>query len=168
VQSYHSLKATAKDYTHDDFITGVYMIDLPTTLSISSVFRRGLPDTTYLQNPSFAQVLQEVLQAGDIVVPGLHDQPRRGFGEKPLRKYFEHGWLHNEVFSPTEALYTFLSPLHMRYVQWMLLGNLDNGVISENSIVDFILAVICKFIPFNLSARRTFGATTQSTPEAQF
>jgi hypothetical protein len=73
-----------------------------------------------------------------------------------------------KFFSPTEALYTFLSPLHMRYVQWMLLGNLDNGVISENSIVDFILAVICKFIPFNQSARRTFGATTQSTPEAQF
>jgi len=53
----------------------------------------------------------------------------------------------------------------MWYVQWRLLGNLDGGVISENNIVDFIIAVIHKFIPLSLSARQTFGTTTQSIPE---
>lgn len=147
---------------------GVYMFDLLKTLSTSSVFGRGLPATTHLQNPSFTQVFWEVLQTGGIVVPEPLDQLGRVSEKTPLRKCFEHGWLHNEVFSPTEVLYTFASPLHMRYVQWMLLGNLDEGVISENSIVDFVITVIRKFIPLNLSARRMFGTTTQSTPEAQF
>jgi len=50
----------------------------------------------------------------------------------------------------------------------MLLGNLEEGAISENCIEDFVIAVIRKFIPLNLSAPRTFGATTQSMPEMQF
>ena len=166
--SYRSLNATTKHYTYDDFITGVYMFDLLKTLSTSSVFGKGLPATAHLQNPSFAQVFREVLQTGGIVVPEPFDQLGEVSEKTPLRKCFELGWLHNEVCSPTEVLYKFASPLHMRYVQWMLLDNLDEGVIAENSIVDFVIVVIRKFIPLNLCARRTFGTTTQSTPEAQF
>jgi len=47
----------------------------------------------------------------------------------------------------------------------MLLGNQDEAIISDNSIIDFVIAVIRKFNPLNLS---TFGTTTQPTPEAQF
>ncbi|KIM77705.1 hypothetical protein PILCRDRAFT_11794 [Piloderma croceum F 1598] len=147
--SYRSLNATAKNYTYDDFITSVDMIDLLMALASSSVFGRGLPSTTYLQDASFAKVFQEVIQTGGIVVPEVFDQ----LGEVPektaLRKCFEFGWLYNEAIGPTEVLYTFPSPLHMRYIQLRLM-------------------VIRKFIPLNLSARRTFGTTIQSTPEAQF
>ena len=168
MQSYRSLNATTKLYTYDDFITGVCMFDLLKTLSTSSVFGRGLPATKDLQNPSYAQVFRNVLQTGGIVVPEALDQLSEVLEKPPLRQCFESGWLHNEVFSPTEILYTFASPLHMRYVQWMLESNLEEGVISEDGIVDFVIAVIRNFHPLNLSAPRTFGTTTQSMPEAQF
>ena len=168
MQSYRSLNATTKNYTYDDFITSVDMIDLLKALSSSSVFGRGLPSTTYLQNASFAKVFREVIQTGGVVVPEVLDQLGEVPGKTALRKCFEFGWLYNEAIGPTEVLYTFPSPLHMRYIQLRLLGNLDGGIISENNIVAFVIAVIRKFIPLNLSARRTFGATIQSTPEAQF
>jgi hypothetical protein len=47
----------------------------------------------------------------------------------------------------------------------MLLCNLSEGVILENSSMDFVIAVIRKFIPRNLTAERTYG--TQSTQEAR-
>jgi hypothetical protein len=90
--------------------------------------------------------------------PELLDQLGEVLEKNPLRRCFEFGWLHNEACSPTEVLYIFASPLHVRYVQWMTLGNLDEGVV----------AMIRKFIPLNLSPRRTCGTTIQSTPEAQF
>jgi hypothetical protein len=168
VQSYRSLNATSKKYTHDDFTAGVCMIDLLKAPSSTSLFGRGLPTTTYLQNESYAQVFRQVIQAGGLVVPQPHDQLGEVLEKTPLRMCFELGWLYNEAISPAEVIYTFSSPLHMRYVQWMLLGNQDEAIISENSIIDFVIAVIRKFIPLNLSAQRMFGTTTQSAPEAQF
>lgn len=168
VQSYRSLNATSKKYTHDDFTTGVCMIDLLKALSSTSVFGRGLPPTAYLQDESYAQVFRQVMQKGGVVVPQPFDQLGDVSEKTPLRMCFELGWLHNELISPTEVIYTFSSPLHMRSVQWMLLGNQDKAIISENSIIDFVIAVIRKFIPVNLSTQQMFGTTTQSTPEAQF
>ncbi|KIM71678.1 hypothetical protein PILCRDRAFT_8231 [Piloderma croceum F 1598] len=108
-----------------------------------------------------------VIQEGGLVVSQLLDQLDEVSEKTPLRMCWELGWLHNELISPTEVIYTFLSPLHMRYVQWMLLGNQDDAIISENSIIDFVIVAIRKFIPLHLSAQRTFGTATRSTPEAQ-
>jgi len=167
VQTYRSLNATSKKYTQDDFTTGVYMIDLLKALSSTSVFGRGLPTTAYLQNEFYAQVFRQVIQKGGLVVPQPLDQLDEVSEKTPLRMCLELGWLHNEAISPTEVIYTFSSPLHMRCVQWMLLGNQDEAIISENSVIDFVIAVIRKFIPLDLSAR-VFDTATQSTSEAHF
>ncbi|KIM75050.1 hypothetical protein PILCRDRAFT_13870 [Piloderma croceum F 1598] len=144
--SYRSLNATSKKYTHVDFTTGVYMIDLLKALSSASVFGRRLPTTVYLQDESYAQFFRQVIQKCGVVVPQPLDQLGKVSEKTPPRIYFELGWLHNEPISPIE----------------------DKAIISENSIIDFVIAVICKFIPLNLFAQRMFGTTTQSTPEAQF
>jgi hypothetical protein len=138
------------------------------SLTTSSAFSRGLPATGNLQQPSLAQVFRDVLLTGSIVVDEAFDQPSK---KSPLRICFESGWLHNEItnpLNPTRVTYTFASPLHERYVQCMLLGNLEEGIISESCIKDFVIAIIHKFILLNLSASRMFGTTTQSIPEAQF
>jgi hypothetical protein len=144
------------------------MFDLLKALTSSSVFGRGPPARADLRGPSFAQAFPQVVQTGGVVVPEPLEQLSKVSQKTPLQKCFEFGWLHNEAISDTEVLYTFASPLHMRYIQWMLLGNLDEGVISENKIVDFVIAIIRKFIPLNLSAKRTFGTATQPVPEVQF
>jgi len=43
VVSLTECRLTAKNYTYDDFITGVDMINLLKALEVSSVFGRGLP-----------------------------------------------------------------------------------------------------------------------------
>ena len=138
------------------------MAKLLESLSTSSAFPRGLPTIGNLQDTSIADVFRDVLLTGSIVVDESFDQPSKAV-KYPLRRCFEYGWLHNEVITPTQVAYTFASPLHKRYVQCMLLGNLEEGTISENRIEDFIIAVIRRFTP-----SRTFGATTQSTPETRF
>ena len=148
-------------------MTGIHMAELLKSLSSSSAFSRGLPTIGNLQDTSIADVFRDVLLTGSIVVDESFDQPSK-VAKSPLRRCFEYGWLHNEVITPTQAAYTFASPLHKRYVQCMLLGNLEEGTISENRIEDFVIAVIRRFIPLNLSAPRTFGATTQSAPETRF
>jgi len=170
-ESYRLLKSTGKCYTVDDFTTGIHMAELLESLTTSSTFSRGLPVTEHLQHLPLAQVFREVLLTGSIVVDEAFNQPSEAAVKSPLRICFESGWLHNEIINPlnpTRVTYTFASPLHERYVQCMLLGNLEEGVISESRIKDFVIAIIRKFIPLNLSASRTFGTTTQSTPEAQF
>jgi hypothetical protein len=152
VQSYRSLKATSKKYSHNDFTTGVYMVDLLKALLSSSVFGRGLSTMGYLQNESYAQVFRQVIQEGGLVVPQHVDQLGDVSEKNPLQICFERGWLYNEAINPAEVIYTFPSPLHMRYMQWVLLGNQDEAIISENSIIDFVIEVIHEFIPLNLSA----------------
>jgi hypothetical protein len=120
---------------------------------------------TILKNESYAQVFRQVIKIGGIVAPLPFDQIGEVSEKTPLRMCFEPGWLHNEAIGLSEFIYTFPSPLYMRCVQWMLLGNQDEAIISDNSIIDFVIAVIRKFNPLNLS---TFGTTTQPTPEAQF
>ena len=141
------------------------MAELLKSLSSSSAFPRGLPTIGNLQDTSIADVFRDVLLTGSIVVDESFDQPSK-VAKSPLQRCFEYGWLHNEVITPTQVAYTFASPLHKRYVQCMLLGNLEEATISESRIEDFVIAVIRRFIPLNLSAPRTIGA--QSTPEAQF
>ena len=148
-------------------MTGIHMAELLESLSTSSAFPRGLPTIGNLQDTSIAEVFRDVLLTGSIVVDESFDQPSK-VAKSPLRRCFEYGWLHNEVITPTQVAYTFASPLHKRYVQCMLLGNLEEGTISESRIEDFVIAVIRRFIPLNLSAPRMFGATSQSTPETQF
>ena len=115
------------------------MAELLETLSSSSAFSRGLPTAGNLQDTSMAQVFREALLTGSLVDESF-DQPRQAVVKSPLRRCIEYGWLHNEVITPTQVAYTFASPLHKRYgyVQCMLLGNLEEGTISENSIEDFV------------------------------
>ena len=112
------------------------MAELLEALSSSSAFSRGHPTAGNLQDTSMAQVFREVLLTGSVVVDESFDQPRQAGVKPPLGRCFECGWLHNEVITPTQVAYTFASPLHKRYVQCMLSGNLEERTISANSIED--------------------------------
>jgi hypothetical protein len=114
VQSYRSLNATAKNYTYDDFISGV---DLK-ALSFSSVFGRGLPLTTYLQDASCAKVFQEVIQTGGIVVPEVFDQLGQVSEKTALRNVSNSDGSTMKPSVPQR----FYTHLHHRYICGMFSG----------------------------------------------
>jgi hypothetical protein len=107
-----------------------------------------------------AQVLREVLHHGkkSVVVPA----PFSGVVIDPtLTLYIKNGWLYNKQPSPSVASrdYVFASPLHRRFVEWMLLGNPK----SEET-----LSCFGSHSPLNLLGPRQVGSSVQPVPEAQF
>jgi len=86
----------------------------------------------------FVQVFREVLQTCSIVIPEFLDQLGEVSEKNPPLENVSNLDGSTMKFSVPEVLYTFVPPLHMRYVQWMLLSNLDEGAISENSTVNFV------------------------------
>jgi hypothetical protein len=80
----------------------------------------------------------------------------------------KNGWLHYEQPKPSEATihYVFSSPLHKRYVQWMLFG--ETKRIKEMKLWKFAVAVIREFSPQNLVEPHELQFTVQTIPEAHF
>jgi hypothetical protein len=77
------------------------------------------------------------------------------------------GWIYEDYSSDGTQRYIFASPLHERYVQWMLFGTPPAQVVEDN-IFSFALAVIRKFSPLNLTLPRWHRSSIQPVPEAQF
>jgi len=153
-------------YTYNDLIMGISMFNLLKMLSSSCVFRRGLlPQCIFRIHhlPKFSRSAPD--RQYHRPWPSL--PAWWGFREHPLSKMFELRWLQNEVAVPQRFYTTFALPLNMRYVQWKLLGQSGWGCHLQKLHCHFVITVIHKFIPLNLSAPQTFGTTTQSMPEAQ-
>jgi hypothetical protein len=80
-----------------------------------------------------------------------------------------NGWLYHEHPDPSKATkeYVFASPLHSRYVDWMLMGK-PKGELKDKSLSAFAAAVIRNISPLALVGLRQVGSSVQSVPEAQF
>jgi hypothetical protein len=168
LQSYRLLKNDGLWYTAQTFNTNFTVASVLEALAKKSIFSRGLPMRQFVQNPGVARVLRNVLRDGKVtaMVPiPFSDQQM----DPALELCNKNGWLYHGVSSPTEATreYVFASPLHRRYVEWMLYGN-PKGEIKEKSLTTFALAVIRHILPLNLAEPRNIGSSVQSIPEAQF
>jgi hypothetical protein len=166
-QSYRSLKSSGW-YTPDVFTTSISVASLFEGLAGESIFSRGLPKKEYLQLPATAEVLRTVLRDGKISVvspPAFENEQL----EPAITRCVKNGWLYYEHPKPSSANhnYIFASPLHRRYVEWMLFG-MPGGELKEDSLASFTLAVICKFSPRNLVEPRSLQSSVQAIPEAQF
>lgn len=139
------------------------------SLAGKSIFSRGLPKVEYLQEAALAKLFREVTRRGEIevVVPPTFSSKKM---DPTILLAHKNGWLYSEQLKPSRAIlhYTFASPLHQRYVEWILFGMPTNGTIKEKKVVDFAIAVIRKFSPLNLEAPRRLGTSVQRIPEAQF
>ena len=128
---------------------------------------------TDLNTNEYATSLRQVLAPGRILVvtgqpqdPQPQDPPQ---GRDPLRQCLEKGWLFSESNAKAEIKYRFASPLHERYVEWLLLGG--EGHIKAPDIASFVIGVLRLFSPKNLKPRKDLkssGDPPQSIPEAQF
>lgn len=167
-QSYRS-RRFSEQYTSEIFTTQVDVGTLFFSLAGKSIFSRGLPKVEYLQEAALAKVFREVTRRGEIqvVVPPTFSSKKM---DPTISLAHKNGWLYSEQLKPSRATlhYTFASPLHQRYVEWILFGMPTNGTIKEKKVVDFSIAVIRKFSPLNLEAPRCLGTSVQRIPEAQF
>ncbi|KIM47491.1 hypothetical protein M413DRAFT_22148 [Hebeloma cylindrosporum] len=146
--SYRGLKDTGRLYTSDIFTKNIDVSALFRDLSRKSIFSKGLPSMEHLQRPAVTKILQEVLRCGgekpisDPLDPGEIMDPG-------LRTCVEKGWLYNKpTRSNIESTrdYTFASPLHCRFVQWMLLGGPDWKP-TEDELTAFALEIMRNFSP---------------------
>jgi len=167
-QSYRSRRFSGQ-YTSDIFTTQVDVGTLFFGLAGKSIFSRGLPKVEYLQDAAISKVLAEVTRHGEIevVVPPAFSAKKI---DPTISLAHKNGWLYSEQTKPSRATlrYTFASPLHRQYVEWILFGMPSNGKIKEKKVVDFAIAVIRKFSPLNLETPRPLGTSVQRIPEAQF
>lgn len=100
-------------------------VKLLQSMAVLSTFSRGLPTRQNLLDTPLAQIFRQVLLEGSIIMEESPDLlSRTPMVKSPLRTCFVRGWLHNsEILNDNRVAYTFPSPLHMRYVQCLLLGN---------------------------------------------
>ena len=137
-----------------DFLQGLYT---------RGVFSRGLPTSFDLRNNEYAASLRQVLNEPERCVVVTAQPP------DPLRDCLERGWLFSESNAEDEIKYRFASPLHERYVEWLLLDY--EGLIGDPNITTFVIEVLKHFSPKNLKPRedlKSSGSPPQSIPEAQF
>jgi hypothetical protein len=88
-----------------------------------------------------------------------------------LRRCFAQGWLHTDkgVSKNREiAGYFFASPLHRLFVEWKLSGQNRAIPIQALSLLEFVIQIIKRFSPLNLSYPRMVGLYFQTLPEAQY
>ena len=149
------------------------MVDFLQGLYTHGVFSRGLPTRPDLNTDKYATSLRQVLDArGRVVVVTKQPQdpqPQDPQARDPLRQCLEKGWLFSESNGKEEIKYRFASPLHERYVEWLLLEK--EGLIRAPNITKFVIKVLKLFSPKNLKPRedlKSSGSPPQSIPEAQF
>jgi hypothetical protein len=168
LQSYRLLKNDGLWYTPQIFNTNFTVASVLEALAKKSIFSRGLPLRQFLQDPQVARVLRNVLRDGKATahVPIPFSDQRM---DPALELCNRNGWLYHGVYSPTEASreYVFASPLHRRFVEWMLFGQ-PRGELKEKSLTEFAFAVLHRIFPLNLAEPRNVGSSVQSIPEAQF
>jgi hypothetical protein len=152
-------------YTFDDFVERVDVLPLLKSFVIGSIFGRGLPLDEHIQEVEIAEVFQEVLRYGSILIVDRGDDTPY---PEHLKRCVRNGWLYNIATGAGRFEYVFASPLHKRYVEWMMRGSPQAGIVHDTSLSDFTMAVIRKFSSLNLDTPRKFGNTTQTVPEAQF
>jgi hypothetical protein len=156
-------------YTPDIFTENVKVAALFRALAGKSKISRGLPKMEYLQRPAVAEILKEVLRCGkkSFVDPLPHSDE---VIDPAFTTCIKNGWLYNQHSSPMCATrhYTFASPLHRRFVEWMFFGNPKGGQKLEENLTKFALAVIRKISPLNLVEQPQVEPSVQSVPEAQF
>jgi len=89
-----------------------------------------------------------------------------------LRLCFAQGWLHTDkgVSNNREIVgYFFASPLHRLFVEWKLSGQNPPIPIEAPSLLEFVIQIIKRFSPLNLSCPRLVGPYYfQTLPEAQY
>ncbi|TDL20263.1 hypothetical protein BD410DRAFT_841385 [Rickenella mellea] len=113
--SFHSARNAGVRYSYETFATNISTDSLMETLRGLTLFVRGLPFQHELEEPNIADVFRKVIHDGSMVVWRISEVPG-------LLECFERGWLHNEPVREADAqvAYAFATPLHKRYVQWLL------------------------------------------------
>ncbi|KAG8915264.1 hypothetical protein FRC02_004589 [Tulasnella sp. 418] len=167
--SFRSLKGITEKYTWANLLAQISPNTLLDGLSApGSVFGRGLPNRSELQDPDLARVLRHVLCNKEV--------RKSDFQEKVLQEKLAHcfrnGWLHTEEISSDivdDFVYYFASPLHRWYVE-AFLGKFSEADIKEDNLLDFVIQVIRHFSPIHFTTPRTIagGCRQQQPPEAQF
>ena len=113
------------------------------SLAGKSISSRGLPKVEYLQEAVLAEVFREVNHRSEIevIVPPTFSPNKM---DPTISLAHKNSWLYSELMKPSRATlrYTFASPLHRRYVEWILSGMPTNGTIKEKKVIDFAIAVI--------------------------
>ena len=138
---------------------------LDTLASSASIFLRGLPGNSDLQNLATAGVFSAVLCNNVVNIDDDIDQDA-------LQLCYRKGWLHADKIGlgePKDIGYVFASPFHRWYVEWSLFDNVPAVPFEANNILDFVIDVIRNFKPQLLSAERRIGpGYVQRPPEAQY
>jgi len=143
-QSYCGLKGTKDLYTPNLFTESIDVANLFRALSGKSIFSRGLPKLQDLQQPALAKILLEVVRCGKKSV----DEPYPfscDVVDPNLEICIKNGWLYSKPSGPMCAThdYTFASPLHRRFVEWMFLGDPEaKRKLKEENLTNFALAVV--------------------------
>ena len=134
----------------------------------ASIFRRGLPDNDALQIPSVAHVLRAALRE-NVIVDTMFPEAEESAA---LRRCFEQGWLHTDkgvLKNGETAGYFFASPLHRLFVEWKLFCPNPAIPIQAPNLLEFVIQIIKRFSPLNLSHPRTVGPYYfQNVPDARY
>ena len=155
-------------FTISDFFQYINPHRLYAGLQGASIFRRGLPGNDVLQLPSIAHILRTALRE-NVIVDTMFPGAEEGAA---LKRCFAQGWLHTDkVVSKNREIagYFFASPLHRLFVEWKLSGQHPAIPIQAPSLLEFVIQIINRFSPLNLSYPRVVGLYYfQSLPEAQY
>ena len=167
-QSYRKIASSQQLFTIFDFFRHFTPHRLYAGLQGASIFRSGLPDNNALQIPSVAHVLRTALHEHvivDTMFPEAEDSAA-------LSRCFAQGWLHTDkgILKDGEtAAYFFASSLHRLFVEWKLFCRNPAIPIQAPNLLEFVIQIIKRFSPLNLSQPRTVGPYYfQTVPEAQY
>ena len=134
-------------------------------LGRSSVFARGLPLDSELQNSSIAHLFEAVLCNGIITDSDI----TRGDEKGALLNCFHNGWLHSDKLADGKTWYGFSSSLHRWYVEWKLWGIPSKSrAIPSQTLLQFVLAVIRRFSPESFGTPKIGPGFIKRLPEAQY
>jgi hypothetical protein len=144
-------------------LTNVGPNDLIDKLQGTSIFLRGLPSNTDLQDLAKAHVLETAIRQNVVTSSDFTSEDDLA----ALIHCFRHGWLHADHIHSDEIGYVFASPLHRWFMEAKLLDK--SASFEATDILAFTTDVIRSFSRQILSAERTIGpGCVQRAPEAQY
>ena len=148
------------------FLKQVYIPTFVEGLSSSSVFTRGLLSIPKLQDPALMAVSEAVLCRSVVTDDDFADPGQRDV----LLWCFRQGWLHADKIAGSDTVgYCFPSSPHHWFFEQKLLGTTLSTPVNTTSLLEFSVAIICKFSPQALANPRTVGpGFIQCLPGAQF
>ncbi|PVF96565.1 hypothetical protein CPB86DRAFT_498921 [Serendipita vermifera] len=158
--SYQGLEGSNTRYSLETFRNKYPIEKLWNSLDKRSVFRRGLPMRTDLEDLAIARVLQEVLRHHAVHAEMFESEERDA-----LATCWKEGWLHSAVYQNRSVVYIFTSPLHRWFVEYFLGTQvMHTNSIIEEKLLDFVINVIEHFSRKQLSHPRTMGASNKQRP----